>query len=82
MGVGGVPRGRITEIYGTESSGKTTLALQIIAEAQKRGGHLRSSWTPNTPSTPNTPVQSASMSIGCISRSRPQATRRWRLWTR
>src|SRR5438477_1089342 len=38
LGVGGVPRGRITEIYGTESSGKTTIALQIIAEAQKRGG--------------------------------------------
>jgi recombination protein RecA len=38
IGVGGVPRGRITEIYGTEASGKTTLALQIIAEAQKRGG--------------------------------------------
>ncbi len=38
IGVGGVPRGRITEIYGTESSGKTTLALQIIAEAQKGGG--------------------------------------------
>lgn len=38
LGVGGVPRGRITEIYGTESSGKTTLALQIVAEAQKAGG--------------------------------------------
>lgn len=38
IGIGGIPRGRITEIYGTESSGKTTLALQIIAEAQKRGG--------------------------------------------
>src|SRR5256885_9272448 len=38
LGVGGVPRGRITEIYGTESSGKTTIALQIIAEAPKRGG--------------------------------------------
>jgi recombination protein RecA len=37
-GVGGVPRGRITEIYGPESSGKTTLALHIIAEAQKAGG--------------------------------------------
>ncbi|MCI8284848.1 MAG: recombinase RecA [Firmicutes bacterium] len=37
-GVGGVPRGRITEIYGPESSGKTTLALHIIAEAQKNGG--------------------------------------------
>ena len=38
LGVGGLPRGRITEIYGPESSGKTTLALHVIAEAQKRGG--------------------------------------------
>lgn len=38
LGVGGVPRGRIIEIYGPESSGKTTLALHIIAEAQKEGG--------------------------------------------
>ena len=38
LGVGGVPRGRIIEIYGPESSGKTTLAIHIIAEAQKRGG--------------------------------------------
>ncbi|MDQ6984799.1 MAG: recombinase RecA [Candidatus Dojkabacteria bacterium] len=38
LGVGGVPRGRIVEIYGPESSGKTTLALHIIAEAQKIGG--------------------------------------------
>ena len=38
LGVGGVPRGRITEIYGPESSGKTTLAQHIIAEAQKAGG--------------------------------------------
>ncbi len=38
LGVGGVPRGRIVEIFGPESSGKTTLALHIIAEAQKRGG--------------------------------------------
>ncbi len=38
LGVGGVPRGRIIEIYGPESSGKTTLALHIIAEAQKAGG--------------------------------------------
>ena len=38
LGVGGIPRGRITEVYGPESSGKTTLALHIIAEAQKRGG--------------------------------------------
>ncbi|MGE5820718.1 MAG: recombinase RecA [Deltaproteobacteria bacterium] len=38
LGIGGVPRGRVIEIYGPESSGKTTLALQIVAEAQKRGG--------------------------------------------
>src|SRR3989344_1810518 len=38
LGVGGVPRGRIVEIYGPESSGKTTLAMHIIAEAQKKGG--------------------------------------------
>ncbi|RME86127.1 MAG: recombinase RecA [Planctomycetota bacterium] len=38
IGIGGVPRGRIVEIYGTESSGKTTLALHIIANAQKKGG--------------------------------------------
>jgi recombination protein RecA len=38
IGVGGIPRGRITEIYGPESSGKTTLALHIAANAQKSGG--------------------------------------------
>ncbi len=38
LGIGGLPRGRIIEIYGPESSGKTTLALQVIAEAQKAGG--------------------------------------------
>ena len=38
LGIGGLPKGRVIEIYGPESSGKTTLALQTIAEAQKRGG--------------------------------------------
>jgi recombination protein RecA len=38
LGIGGVPRGRVTEVFGPESSGKTTLTLHIIAEAQKRGG--------------------------------------------
>jgi len=38
LGIGGIPRGRVVEIFGPESSGKTTLALHIIAEAQKRGG--------------------------------------------
>ena len=40
LGIGGVPRGRIIEIYGPESSGKTTLALHIVAQAQKRGGEV------------------------------------------
>ena len=39
LGIGGVPRSRITEIYGAESSGKTTIALQAVAQAQKNGGH-------------------------------------------
>ena len=40
LGIGGVPRGRIVEVYGPESSGKTTLALQVLAEAQKMGGEV------------------------------------------
>ncbi|MBP7518615.1 MAG: recombinase RecA [Desulfobulbus sp.] len=40
LGVGGLPRGRVTEIYGPEASGKTTLALHVIAEAQRRGGNV------------------------------------------
>ena len=40
LGIGGLPRGRIVEIYGPESSGKTTLALHVIAEAQKKGGEV------------------------------------------
>src|SRR6187402_2889994 len=38
LGVGGLPRGRITEIYGPESSGKSTLAMHVVAEAQRNGG--------------------------------------------
>ena len=38
LGIGGIPRGRVTEIYGPESSGKTTLTMHCIAEAQKKGG--------------------------------------------
>src|SRR3954453_10194231 len=38
IGIGGIPRGRVTEIYGPESSGKTTLCLHVVANAQKAGG--------------------------------------------
>ena len=38
LGIGGLPKGRVVEIYGPESSGKTTLAIHVIAEAQKKGG--------------------------------------------
>ena len=40
LGVGGIPKGRIIEIYGPEASGKTTLALHIVAEVQKSGGKI------------------------------------------
>ena len=40
LGIGGLPRGRIIEIYGPESSGKTTLALHVVAQAQKMGGEV------------------------------------------
>lgn len=41
LGVGGIPKGRIVEIYGPESSGKTTVALHMVAEVQKQGGDRR-----------------------------------------
>ena len=40
LGIGGLPKGRIVEIYGPESSGKTTLALHVVAEAQRGGGEV------------------------------------------
>jgi recombination protein RecA len=54
LGVGGIPRGRVTEIFGPESSGKTTFALHVIAEAQRLGGlaafiDAEHALDPNTP---------------------------------
>ena len=48
LGVGGIPRGRVIEIFGPESSGKTTLMLHVIANAQKRWVDWRRSLTPST----------------------------------
>jgi recombination protein RecA len=55
LGIGGLPKGRIVEIYGPESSGKTTLTLSVIAQAQKAGAPAPSS-TPSTRWTRNTPA--------------------------
>ena len=68
LGLGGLPRGRVVEIYGPESSGKTTVALHAVANAQRAGGIVRSS-TPSTPSTPTTPRRWASTPTRCWSRS-------------
>ena len=62
LGIGGYPRGRVIEIYGPESSGKTTLAIHAIAQAQKQGGIAS---TQNTPSTAHTQRTSVSTSTHC-----------------
>ena len=54
LGIGGLPRGRVVEIFGPESSGKTTLVYHVIAEAQRRGGicafiDAEHAWTRRTP---------------------------------
>ena len=59
LGVGGVPRGRITEIFGPESSGKTTLCYHIAANAQKPAG----SWPSSTPSTPWTRATPSNLGV-------------------
>jgi hypothetical protein len=77
LGVGGLPRGRVVEIYGPESSGKTTLTLQVIAEAQRMAARLPS-WTPSTRSIPSTPRVWASIWESCLFRNRTLASKHWR----
>lgn len=77
LGIGGVPRGRIVEIYGPESSGKTTLALHIVAEAQKREA-LQPLSMPSTPLTSSTPANSASKPMICWSLSQTPVSRLWK----
>lgn len=81
LGVGGYPKGRVVEIYGPESSGKTTLAIHAIAEAQRRAASQRSS-TPSMPSTATMPRNSGWMWITSSSRSPTTASRRSKSPTR
>ena len=78
LGIGGLPKGRIIEIYGPESSGKTTLALHVLAQAQKAGGevgvHRRRARARHRPM----PARLASRSRICSSPSRTPASRRLR----
>ena len=76
LGIGGVPKGRIIEIYGPEASGKTTLALHVVAAAQKAGGEGGIHPTSSTRSSLHTPVHWASISTVCSSRSPIPASRR------
>jgi len=74
LGIGGLPRGRVVEIYGPESSGKTTLTLHVVAEAQKRGG-VCAFIDASTRSTSGTPRSSGSRPRSSWSASRTPARR-------
>src|SRR5687768_16424633 len=77
IGIGGIPRGRITEIYGPESSGKTTLCLHVVANAQKSGG-VAAYIDAEHASTPTTRPSSGWTSRICSCRSPTRASRRSR----
>ena len=78
LGIGGVPRGRIIEIYGPESSGKTTLALHIVAEAQKQGGEVRLHRRRARPGPHLCPRPGRGHRRTCSSPSRTPVSRAWR----
>ena len=78
LGIGGLPRGRVVEIYGPESSGKTTVALHAVANAQRARRASPRSSTPSTRWTRRTPRSSAWTPTSCWSPSRTPASRRWR----
>ena len=80
LGVGGYPKGRIIEIYGPESSGKTTLAIHAIAEAQKAGG-IAAFIDGSMPSTVFMLKNWESISTTCISHSPTTVSRPWRSQT-
>ena len=77
LGVGGLPRGRVVEVFGPESSGKTTLVYHVIAEAQRRGG-ICAFIDAEHAMDPATPSGSASTSTSCSSPSPTRASRRSR----
>jgi len=81
LGVGGLPKGRIVEVYGPESSGKSTLALHVVAEAQRNGG-LAPTLTLSTHSTRSTLAQSVLTSTSSTSASPTPVSRPWKLLTR
>ncbi len=78
LGIGGLPRGRIIEVYGPESSGKTTLALHVLAEARSWAARLPLS-TLSTPWIPPMPAPLALTLTACWSASRIPASRPWNL---
>jgi recombination protein RecA len=77
LGIGGIPRGRVVEIYGPESSGKTTVALHAVAEAQKAGG-IAAFIDAEHALDPQYAKRSASTSTSCSSRSPTPVSRRSR----
>ena len=78
LGIGGLPKGRVVEIYGPESSGKTTLTLQVIAQCQKAGGTAAFIDAEHALDPDLRRRSSASTSTTCWFRSRTPASRRWK----